>query len=137
MEKLAEKYSFEGMTEREHAIFEVGIKLAALFHILMGVPIKNDEKTLHSIADGLKESISCQPFVTRVDVSVVSKKEGMDHSYTKRHQYDYTYISGKNLVAEVEVTYGDWIATGRVEHISDLNYPLMYVKDIKCRTHTI
>lgn len=131
MEKLAENFSFSGMTNREHAIFEVGIKLAALFHQLVGAPIKNDEEVMKKIANGLKESISCQPYVKRVDVEILKIKEGMTQTYTKQHEFDYTYIQGRNLVAEVEVQYENWIAIGKVEWISDLNYPLMYVKSVK------
>ena len=131
MEKLAENFSFSGMTNREHAIFEVGIKLAALFHQLVGAPIKNDDEVMKKIANGLKESISCQPYVKRVDVEIKKIKEGMTQTYTKQHEFDYTYIQGRNLVAEVEVQYQDWIAIGKVEWISDLNYPLMYVKEVK------
>ena len=58
-------------------------------------------------------------------------KEGMTQTYTKQHEFDYTYIQGRNLVAEVEVQYENWIAIGKVEWISDLNYPLMYVKEVK------
>lgn len=131
MEQLAERYFFPGMTNREHAIFEVGIKLAALFHILIGAPIKNDANTIKKITEGLKESISCQPFVKRVEVKLKPLKEGMGVTYTKRNEFDYTYISGRNLEAEVEVQYQDWIAIGRVEWISDLYYPLMYVKEVR------
>ena len=128
---MSEDYFDPSMSAREHAIFEVGIKLAALFHILMGTPIANDEKVLREIAEGLKASISCQPFVTRVDVKLHIEKEGMSHEYKKKHVFDYTYISANRLTAEVEVKYDEWIAIGRVEWISDLNYPLMYVKEVK------
>ena len=131
MELLAKNFSFSGMTNREHAIFEVGIKLAALFHQLIGAPIKNDDEVMKKIANGLKESISCQPYVKRVDVEILKIKEGMTQTYTKKHEFDYTYIQGRNLVAEVEVQYENWIAIGKVEWISDLNYPLMYVKEVR------
>ena len=134
MEKLAENFSFSGMTNREHAIFEVGIKLAALFHQLVGAPIKNDEEVMRKIADGLKESISCQPYVKRVDVKILKDTQAfkkVTEAYSKKHEFDYTYIQGRNLVAEVEVQYEDWIAIGKVEWISDLNYPLMYVREVK------
>jgi hypothetical protein len=130
MEKLSEDFFDSSMNAREHAIFEVGIKLAALFHMLVGAPIKNDEKVMRQIADGLKASISCQPFVKRIDVEILPVHGPFNQQYTKQHEFDYTYISGKNLVAEVEVQYDDWIAIGRVEWITDLNYPLMYVKSI-------
>lgn len=130
MEKLAEDLFHASCTIREHAIFELGIKLAALYHILIGAPIKNDPEILKSIGDGIKKSIECQPFVNRVDVSINLKKEGMSHEYIKKHQFDYTYISPKNLEAEVEVQYGNWIAIGDVKWQSDLSYPLMRVKEI-------
>jgi hypothetical protein len=131
MEKLSETYFDPSISERDHAIFEVGIKLAALFHMLIGAPIKNDPEVMQKIADGLKASISCQPFVKRIDVEIRPLKGTFGQKYTKQHEFDYTYISGKNLWAEVEIHYGSWIAIGRVEWSSDLNYPLMYVKEIR------
>jgi hypothetical protein len=130
MEKLSETFFDASMNAREHAIFETGIKLAALFHILIGAPIKNDLQVMKNIADGLKASISCQPFVKRVDVTIKPPKPTASQQYTKKHEFDYTYISGQNLVAEVEVQYENWNVIGRVEWISDLNYPLMYIQKI-------
>ena len=40
MEKLAEDYFESSITSREHAIFEMGIKLATLFHMIIGRPSK-------------------------------------------------------------------------------------------------
>ena len=131
MEKLAEDLFDNSMTAREHAIFEVGIKLASIFHFLIGIPIKNDPTVIRDICEGLKAAISCQPFVKRVDVQIVPPTGTFGKKYVKAHEFDYTYISGKNLIAECEVQYEDWIAIGRVEWISDLDYPLMYVKEVK------
>ena len=134
MEKLAENFFEKSISAREHAIFELGIKLAALFHILIGAPVKNDAEVMKKIADGLKESIACQPFVKRVDVRLKQLTEGMSHKYIKSHEFDYTYISGKILETEVEVQYEDWVAIGRCEWKTDLNYPLMFVDKIFQRT---
>ncbi len=130
MEKLAEDKFHESITAREHAIFELGIKLATLYHMMLGAPIKNEERTMKEVAEGLMASIRCQPFVEKVDVTFKVPKEGMSHTYTKLHQFDYTTISGKMLTAQIKVKYQNWAAVGRVEWDSDLYYPLMSIKEI-------
>jgi hypothetical protein len=131
MEKMAEDYFDSSITTREHAIFEAGIKLASLFHMIIGAPIKNDEEVMRKIADGLKESVACQPFVKRIDVHIKKPKGKMGQKFNKSNEFDYTFISGELLSAEVEIEYNSWQAIGCVEWISDLNYPLMYIKEIK------
>ena len=42
------------ITDRERACFETGIKLGALYHIICGIPISNDEKTISSIEKGIE-----------------------------------------------------------------------------------
>jgi hypothetical protein len=69
--------------------------------------------------------------VKRIDVQLRTPQNDFGEKYNKSYQFDYTYISGKLLTAEVEVQYENWVAIGRVEYLSDLNYPLMYVKEIK------
>ncbi|WP_457559350.1 dihydroneopterin aldolase family protein [Candidatus Harpocratesius sp.] len=130
MEDLARDYHSSDVSDREIAIFELGIKLAALFHLVFGAPIKNDEETKKHIAAGIKASIECQPFVKSVKVEIADLKEGMSHHYVKSNEYDYTYVSGKNLQAEVEVVYRNWKVVGRVQWMSDLNYPMMFIKNI-------
>ncbi len=130
MEKLSETYFDDSVTPREHAIFELGIKLAAIFHLMMGTPVINDPEVVKSICEGIVSSISCQPFVARVDISLKPGQRGREFKYTKRHEFDYTSVNETNLVAEVEVKYSGWLAVGRVEWVSDLGYPLMYIKEI-------
>ena len=130
MEKIAQAYVSPEMTTREQAVFEVGIKLATIFHQFVGTPIQNDPQVLHNISQGIKASILCQPYVSKVNIEI--RPHGYDkNSVGKQHVYDYTVISGQNLIAEVEVHYHEWLIVGRVEWKEDLAYPLMYVKKIK------
>lgn len=130
MEKIAQAYGSPEITTREQAIFEVGIKLATVFHQFGGTPIQNDPQVLHIISQGIKASILCQPFVSRVEIEIFPN--GCDKNIIgKQHAYDYTVISGRNMIAEVEVHYHEWCVVGRVEWIEDLAYPLMYVKNIQ------
>ena len=81
-------------------------------------------------AKGIKASILCQPYVSKVDIEI--RPHNFDEkSLGKQHVYDYTVISGRNLIAEVEVHYHEWHVVGRVEWKNDLAYPLMYVKTIQ------
>ncbi|MHA1610563.1 MAG: dihydroneopterin aldolase family protein [Promethearchaeota archaeon] len=130
MEQKAHNYHDPDATDRDIAFFELGIKLAALFHIAMGFPIQNNPEVLDQIALGLKKSIECQPFVKKAHVSLNLLTENGEEKYSKQHQYDYTAITGKNLRAEVEIQYKNWNLVGAVKWIPDLNYPLMFIKKI-------
>ncbi len=131
MEKLAERYFDDSVSIRERAIFELGIKLSTIFHMMLGAPVKNDPDVLREIAEGLKASVSCQPFVERVEVNLKIPKEGMSHEYSKKHQFDYTTIDGEMLNAEIELHYKEWKVIGKVEWSSDLYYPIMFVESIE------
>ncbi|MHA1775780.1 MAG: dihydroneopterin aldolase [Promethearchaeia archaeon] len=130
MEKLARDYHSPDVSDREIAIFELGIKLAALFHIIFGAPVANVGDVKKRIAEGIEASIKCQPFVKDVKVEIAELHDGMSHNYTKSNEYDYSYVSGKNLRAQVEINYNGWQAIGCVEWKSDLNYPMMYIKSV-------
>lgn len=131
MEKLAANFFDDAVTPKDHAIFELGIKLGAIFHLMMGFPVKNDPQIIESICNGVQSSISCQPFVQRVEIGLKSIQGEEILEYTKRHEFDYTSVNGMNLVAEVEILYEKWLAVGRVEWVPDLRYPLMYIVKIK------
>jgi hypothetical protein len=128
MDDIARKFHSEYVTDRDIAFFELGIKLAALFHISMGMPIQNDPDTLKIVARGLEKSISCQPFVKSVRVSLQYPHPEQPDQFTKRHEYDYSSINGQLLVGEIELEYGAWRLLGKVKWNDDLNYPLMTVE---------
>ncbi len=131
MEKIAESYKSIKISDREQAIFELGIKLSAIFHQFLGTPIKNDKETMNSIAKGIEAAIKCQPFVSSVKVTFQPFLETEYKTYQKKNEFDYTAISERNLIAEVEICYKNWIVQGKSEWIKELHYPLMYISDIK------
>lgn len=131
MEKIADSYKISEVSNKEQAIFETGIKLATVFHQFSGTPISSDKKIQTKIAEGIIASIKCQPFVKNVSIAFQALNPEDEKKYSKSHEYDYTVISGRNLIAEVELQYKEWSITGRLEWIDQLNYPLMYIKSIK------
>ncbi len=131
MEKIADSYKLTEISNREQGIFETGIKLATIFHQFSGTPISNSKDIQTKIAEGIIASIKCQPFVQDVSIQFKSFDEKDHNIFSKKHEYDYTVISGRNLVAEVKVDYKGWNIVGRVEWIERLNYPLMYIKSVE------
>ncbi|TFG20103.1 MAG: dihydroneopterin aldolase [Promethearchaeota archaeon] len=126
-ESLADKKFPSDITSRERAIFEVGIKLGALYHIAMGLPISKDPTTITSIETALANSIKTQPYVTDVKVAINLKKV----KGTKSHQFDYSQINSSLLEATIHLKYKDIAVTGVIEWNEDLNYPLMFIKEIQ------
>lgn len=128
MPKTNEKIYFSpDLTERERACFEAGIKLGALYHILSGIPVQNNENIINSIETGIESAISCQPFVKSVKIhldraKILSEKES---------EFDYDEISGKIIKAEVLIEYESVSVVAKVEWIDDLEYPLMYIEKIQ------
>ena len=47
-------YFSPDLSRRERACFETGIKLGALYHILSGIPIRNDETIISAIEKGIE-----------------------------------------------------------------------------------
>ncbi|MHA2400413.1 MAG: dihydroneopterin aldolase family protein, partial [Promethearchaeota archaeon] len=81
-------YFSPDLSRRERASFEAGIKLGALYHILSGIPINSDEKTIDSIERGFEAAISCQPFVESVNI-VLDRSKIVGTKFT---EFDYDEI---------------------------------------------
>ncbi len=126
IEKAEESFSNE-LSDRERAAFEIGIKLGALFHISMGIPISKKKEVLSSIENALQDSISCQPFVSSVSVKLPQD----EISREKKHRYDYSTIVPENLKAEIKINYKNVMVKGNLEWNDELKYPLMYISEIK------
>lgn len=124
---LAQKYFHSDTTSRDRAMFELGIKLGALFHQFIGTPIKNEKKQINLLARGIEAAIGSQPYVSHVQVQLIPKQSVEKPDLT---EYDYIAISEKNLIATIELVYEMWKITGKIEWIDDLNYPLMFIHDI-------
>ncbi len=115
------------LTDRERACFETGIKLGALYHILCGIPIRSDKKTIDSIECGIEAAISCQPFVKDVKIQLDKDKIRGD----KSTQFDYDEITGKIIRAEVILEYKSVEIVAKIDWVEDMQYPLMYIEKIK------
>ncbi len=123
MEFPGDQY-FTELTTKERAVFELGIKLGTLYHSATGMPLKNDPKVLEAIAEGLKASIGCQPFVHDINV-------GFNQARLLSNGFNYGEISGKNLKSEITVKYKDARAKGVLEWREGLKYPLMSVLELE------
>jgi hypothetical protein len=121
--KKSDDYFFDSSNE-VRAAFELGIKFGALYHTSIGRPIRNDPETVHQIEQGIAASISCQPYVKSVSVKILG-------DLNSSSEFKYGEITGSNMQAEIVVNYKDIKITGRLEWIDELNYPLMYISDIR------
>jgi len=115
-----------GLSIRERACFETGIKLGALYHILCGIPIQSDENIIHSIEKGIEAAISCQPFVKSIKIDLDREKILRN----KSTEFDYDEITGKIIRAELIVKYESVEIVAKIDWIEDLEYPLMYIEKV-------
>ena len=120
-------YFSPDVTVRERACFETGIKLGALYHILCGIPISSDEKTVKSIENGIEAAISCQPFVKNIKIQL-NKDKIVGNQSTP---FDYDEITGKIIRAEVLIEFESVEIAAKLDWVDDLQYPLMFIKSIK------
>jgi hypothetical protein len=120
------KYFSSSINERERACFEIGIKLGALYHILCGMPVSSNADIIKSIEKGIEASISCQPYVKNVNVTLNKDKIIGD----KKNEFAYDNISGEIITAEIDLEYESVKIKAKIKWIEDLNYPLMYIEKI-------
>jgi len=111
-------------TSAERAAFEAGIKLGAIYHQFVGTPLSLEN--VEYLEKAIEESVKVQPFVKNARVRInrerIRKKQGF---------YKYLTLRGEMLDVELEVQYEDKIAVCRLEYIEELDYPLMYIKEIR------
>jgi hypothetical protein len=118
-----EKY-FSNINSRERAIFEGAISMGALFHQFIGTPVNMD--TVSNLEIAISKSLQLQPAIESVEVSIdLNKLE----SY--KTEFNYVSLSGDMLDVKVYSKIDDSLAIIRMKFINELNYPLMYVEDIK------
>nr|MDO8084234.1 dihydroneopterin aldolase family protein [Candidatus Sigynarchaeum springense]MDO8119120.1 dihydroneopterin aldolase family protein [Candidatus Sigynarchaeota archaeon] len=127
-QKSVDQYFDVSITDRERACFEAGIKLGAIFHSIIGMPVVNNEEVMRKVEDGVIASFKSQPFVRdlRFRINVDSGKQ-----YTKRHEFDYTLIKEHMIDLEIDLVYKQTHITGKIQWIPELGYPLMFLKEIK------
>lgn len=115
---------FFNCSDIERAVFEAGIKLGTIYHQFVGAPVSraNVDVLEKAIEDGAR----IQPFVEDVKVTIdrTSLKE-------KTSEYDYQTLRGSMLNVWLKVGYKDAIVICEMRHIEELDYPLMYIKEVK------
>lgn len=114
---------FTNLNDREHAIFEAGISLGAIFHQLIGMPL-NLEK-LDELESALSNTFSTQPFRVKIEIKI----DGERVKKGSVKPYDYGVITPESLKVKVEVEYGEARVIARLEWIDEVGYPLMYIQE--------
>ncbi|WP_276956316.1 dihydroneopterin aldolase family protein [Methanobrevibacter woesei] len=119
-----DKEFFSNITSRERAIFEGAISMGALFHQFVGTPVNNQTKK--SLEDAMRNSLNLQPAIEDVEVTIdfTRLEDAMS-------EFDYTSLTGDMLDVKIHTKVDDVKAVIRIRFIEELNYPLMYVEDIK------
>lgn len=111
-------------TDSERAAFEAGIKLGTVYHQFVGAPIsKNNVEVMEkSISEGAK----VQPFVKDAQVKI-------DRSRLKEKntEFDYLTLTGDMLDVRLVIKFRDVEVVCEMKHIKEMDYPLMYVKEVK------
>ncbi|WP_286009143.1 dihydroneopterin aldolase family protein [Methanobrevibacter woesei] len=118
------KEFFSNITSRERAIFEGAISMGALFHQFVGTPVNNQTKK--SLEDAMRNSLNLQPAIEDVEVNIDFTR--LDDAMS---EFDYTSLTGDMLDVKIHTKVDDVKAVIRIKFIEELNYPLMYVEDIK------
>ncbi len=118
-----EKY-FNNISNRERAIFEGAITMGALFHQFDGTPI--NLKSVKSLENAIKEAMELQPCIDKVEVTINRKMlEDIEN------EFQYTSLNGNMLDVRVVSIFEHKKAVIRMKFIEELDYPLMYVEEVK------
>ncbi len=115
--------AFFAGSDRDRAAFEAGIKLGSIFHQWVGAPLTRD--TARDLERAIEAGTRVQPMVEDVRVRIDRKR------LRARGPYKYTSLDGDTLTAEVTVRVGKARATATLRYVPELDYPLMYLKDVR------
>ncbi len=125
MARDSAKSYFAG-SDRDRAAFEAGIKLGSIFHQYVGMPLTR--ATAGETERAIEAATRVQPLVDDVRVRIDRKR------LKARGPYKYASLSEDMLSAEVTVRVGQARATGVLRYVPELDYALMYLKDIRGAT---
>ena len=112
------------ITDRDNALFEAGIKLGALYHQFTGSPV--NLKTAESLENAIAQSISVQPFVENITVSI---NRDMVRS-NLNDEFGYCELEGRMLDVRINIKYGSERAQVALEYDAELEYPLMRILSV-------
>jgi hypothetical protein len=110
-------------TDRDRAAFEAGIKLGSILHQYVGVPLTRKNAT--SLERAIEAAARVQPLVEDVKVRIDRKRLRL------RGPYRYGILTEDLLRVDVTVRVGRSRAVGVLRYVPKLDYPLMYLKDIR------
>jgi len=108
--------------DRDRAVFEAGIKLGSIYHQYVGAPLTR--ATARDLERAIESAARVQPMVEDVRVRIDRKR------LRERGPYKYASLSEEMLHAEVTVRIGGVRATAVLRYVPELDYPLMYLKEI-------
>ncbi len=112
------------ITDRDNVLFEAGIKLGALYHQFTGSPV--NMRTVDSLEKAIQESISVQPCVERISVSI-----NRDMLSSKLNsEYGYCELEGRMLDVRISARFNSANADVVMCFDTDLDYPLMKIEKI-------
>jgi len=119
---IADRYF--NCTDSERAAFEAGIKLGTIYHQFVGAPLSKDN--VEVLEKAIAEGALVQPFVKDANVKI-------DRSTLreKSTEFDYITLTGDMLNVKMIIKYKDVEITCEMKHIKEMNYPLMYIKEVK------
>ncbi len=109
-------------TERDRAAFEAGIKLGSILHQYVGAPLRPE--TIGPLEKAIEAGTRAQPLVEDVRVRIDRARVRL------RGPYAYAALSEDMLDVEVTIRVGVARAVGALRYVSELDYPLMYLKDV-------
>ena len=115
----------EEITERDRAVFEVGIKLGALYHQFIGTPLNSE--TADVLERMIERSVRLQPFVKGVSVKIDREKL---RERERENGFGYCELQGDMLKVQISVVCGNIEVHARLNYKEDMMYPLMQIDKI-------
>lgn len=104
-------------TDRERACFEAGIKLGALYHQFVGMPLT--EAAAPAVAATIEDSVGAQRHVEDVEVAIAD---------VDPNRYGYDELTGTMLDVSLTVAAGD--GTVEASLAEEDGYPMMRIDDV-------
>jgi hypothetical protein len=120
-EELAAKYF--NCSLRERTVFEAGIKLGTIYHQFVGTPVC--AANVDILEQAMEDGVKVQPFVK--DVKVRIDRTALRR---KRDEFDYQTLTGNMLDVTLVIQVENVRAVAEMRYVSELRYPLMYVKEV-------
>jgi hypothetical protein len=112
------------ITNRDNALFEAGIKLGAVYHQFIGMPIRVE--FIEEAEKIIAKSIASQPYVIDVNVDIDPEKVKKNYS-----DFGYAELKGEYLSVTVVVEYGGVRVTAGMDYDEEKEYPLMRIEKIE------